>query len=128
MFKVSACENVEIPTSSEMILPGKIQNGLPHMVNSFIEPLDCDIMGKGCLVARSIVDPSSHTIPIRVINLSNQPVQLYKQTIIAQCSLVKGKSVTDIQSPLHKRVYISQKIKENYLNIYKSCICLQRQI
>jgi hypothetical protein len=34
-----------------MILPGKIQNGFPHMVDGFIEPIDCDIMEKGCLVA-----------------------------------------------------------------------------
>jgi hypothetical protein len=56
VYKISASENVEIPPSSEMILLGKIQNGLPHMVNGFIEPLDCDIMEKGCLVAKSIVD------------------------------------------------------------------------
>jgi hypothetical protein len=31
VFKISASENVEIPPSSEMILPGKIQNGLPHI-------------------------------------------------------------------------------------------------
>jgi hypothetical protein len=69
VFKISASENVEIPPSSEMILPGKIQNGLPHMVNGFIEPLDCDIMEKGCLVAKSIVDPSSKYI---YLNLKNQ--------------------------------------------------------
>jgi hypothetical protein len=50
VFKISASENVKIPPSSEMILPGKIQNGLPHMVNGFIEPLDCDIMEKRSLL------------------------------------------------------------------------------
>jgi hypothetical protein len=58
VFKISASENVEIPPSSEIILPGKIQNGFPHMVNGFIEPLDCDVMEKGCLLAKSVVDPS----------------------------------------------------------------------
>ena len=103
-----------------MILPGKIQNGFPHMVDGFIEPIDCDIMEKGCLVAKPIVDPSCQTIPIRVINLSNQPVQLYKQTTIAQCSLINGKSVTDIpviQPPYISVFFMSQKIMENYLNI-----------
>lgn len=127
VYKISASENVEIPPSSEMILLGKIQNGLPHMVNGFIEPLDCDIMEKGCLVAKSIVDPSCQTIPIRVINLSSQPVQLYKQTTIAQCSLIKGKSVTDIpdiQSPLHKCVFhVSKdhgKLPEHLKELYMS--------
>jgi hypothetical protein len=31
VYKISASENVEIPPSSEMILLGKIQNGLPHI-------------------------------------------------------------------------------------------------
>lgn len=131
VFKISASENVEIPPSSEIILPGKIQNGFPHMVNGFIEPLDCDVMEKACLFAKSVVDPSCQTIPIRVINLSNQSVQLYKQTTIAQCSPIKGKSVTDIpviQPPYISVFFMSPKIMENYLNIYKSCICLQRPI
>jgi hypothetical protein len=131
MFKISASENMEIPPSSEMILPGKIQNGFQHMVNGFIEPLDCDVMEKGCIFAKSVVDPSCQTIPIRVINLSNQSVQLYKQTTIAQCSPIKGKSVTDIpviQPPYISVFFMSPKITENYLNIYKSCICLQRPI
>jgi hypothetical protein len=56
-------EVAEIATPERDIsrLLGKIQNGLPHMVNGFIEPLDCDIMEKGCLVAKSIVDPSCQT-------------------------------------------------------------------
>lgn len=127
VFKISASENVEIPPSSEMILLGKIQNGLLHMVNGFVEPLDCDIMEKGCLVAKSIVDPSCQTIPIRVINLSNQPVQLYKRTTIAQCSLINGKSVTDIpdiQSTLHKCVFHVSKdhgeLPEHLQELYKS--------
>ena len=131
VFKISASENVEIPPSSEIILPGKIQNGFPHMVNGFIEPLDCDVMEKARLFAKSVVDPSCQTIPIRVINLSNQSVQLYKQTTIAQCSPIKGKSVTDIpviQPPYISVFFMSPKIMENYLNIYKSCICLQRPI
>ena len=110
-----------------MILPGKIQNGFPHMVDGFIEPIDCDIMEKGCLVAKPIVDPSCQTIPIRVINLSNQPVQLYKQTTIAQCSLINGKSVTDIpdvQSPLHKCVFHVSKdhgeLPEHLQELYMS--------
>ena len=74
VFKISASENVEIPPSSEIILPSKIQNGFPHMVNGFIEPLDCDVMEKGCLLAKSVVDPSCQTIPIGVINLSICPV------------------------------------------------------
>jgi hypothetical protein len=111
VFQISASKNVEIPPSSEMILPGKIQNGFQHMVNGFIEPLDCDVMEKGCIFAKSVVDPSCQTIPIRVINLSNQSVQLYKQTTIAQCSPIKGKSN---RGPIFQLITVSHKMRSLY--------------
>ncbi|CAC5407734.1 unnamed protein product [Mytilus coruscus] len=45
------------------------------------------------LMARSIVNPEMYHIPIRIINVNNEPCTLYKGTIIATCNKFKEEDI-----------------------------------
>ena len=44
----------------------------------------------GLLMAKSLVDPSGDTVPLRVVNLTPKPVTVYKDTVAGVCSAIEG--------------------------------------
>ena len=88
VFKISTEVDTEIPPSCEIIVEGKILQGVPHKVTGLIDSATSILTKSGCLIAKAVVNPCDQSIPVRLINLSDQPVQLPRKTAIGQCELV----------------------------------------
>lgn len=53
-----------------------------------LEPTQHFVEKQGLLIARSLVDPAKGVVPLRVLNLQNEPCKIYKNTIAATCEPV----------------------------------------
>ena len=86
--RVVADETVVIPARGEFLLPvrivGKHDKGLAILepTTTFTERHE-DMM-----VAKALIDTRKEHVPVRVLNLSDQPARLYKGTNIAECEPV----------------------------------------
>lgn len=56
---------------------------MDHISKSVLEPPQHFVEKQGLLIARSLVDPAKGVVPLRVLNLQNEPCKIYKNTIAA---------------------------------------------
>ena len=64
-------------------MPGQV-DGHPCFTSAILEPCERFLV-RNLLVAKSIVDPSGPVVPVRVLNVSESPVTLYKGTVVGTC-------------------------------------------
>jgi hypothetical protein len=88
VFKVALRETITIPPLSEIILEAEAQ-GAPTYTCALVEPCLSFMSSKHVLLAKSVVDPSGGTFPLRVVNLEDKPVTLYRKTIAGTCVQVE---------------------------------------
>lgn len=92
-FKIAVTENIEIPSRSETIVPGTTVDGYLPGQFAFVEGAQKFVKRKGLLVAKSLVKVNKDIIPLRVVNLLDEPCMLYKGTIAATGEEVKSEDV-----------------------------------
>ena len=99
--------NVTVPPGAEMIIGGKIDNDsfLDNVSEMIVEPKPESVLTKkGVIVAKALINPNSQRIPLRVLNLTDQPQSLHSQTIAASAERVE--SVT----PLETNAQVSSQV------------------
>ena len=104
-YLISVSEKVNIPSMTEMIIEGKLEDGqmLGHEL-CIIEPKDQSFGNNEMLVARGLVYSSMKT-PIRVMNITDDDQTLYPCTNIATISPVSSvKSVKKVEKPNNDQV------------------------
>ena len=89
IFRITVAENVLVPPTSEMVVPCKVDGGAPHFSNAILEAANSKLADRGIFVAKSLVDPCTGNVPLRLINISSEPQQLYKHTHAATCQPVQ---------------------------------------
>lgn len=89
VYRIRSEETVCIPPNSELIIPGVIEDAPKTCLLGVVEQYQRFSEKKGILVARSLSDMSKSRIPVRVANLSVDPVTVYKSTTLATCEDVK---------------------------------------
>jgi predicted aspartyl protease len=96
VFRMTITRTIMIPAASEVVLHANVQ-GIPKgCTEVMVEATNPTLTGRGLLVAKAVVDPSQGQVPIRVINLSDEPQTLYKRTFAATCETVNHiKAVPD---------------------------------
>ena len=87
LFKISVTEKLTIPPNSEVITKGSVIGDSSHIVNALVEPLPFTNTSD-ILIAKSLVDPSNGLVPLRIANISDEEVTLYKNTCTASCEQV----------------------------------------
>lgn len=92
-FKIAVTKNIETPSRSETIVPGTTVDGYLPGQFAFIEGAQKFVERKGLLVAKSLVKVNKDIIPLRVVNLLDEPCMLYKGTIAATGDEVKSEDV-----------------------------------
>ena len=97
-FKVKLRETVTIPPLSEMIVSARV-DGHPSYTCAVIEPSEKLLQKKPVLIAKAVVDPSGRNVHLRVMNLQDDPVKLYRNTIAGTCEPVE-----EVEDPLSERV------------------------
>ena len=80
VFKISVDKRVVIPPRSEMIIYGKPLETIPVGTNVLIESTSSKLKNKGILVAKSLCIASQEKLPIRVMNITDDPQVIYKNT------------------------------------------------
>ena len=80
-------ETVVVPSRCEMMLPGTVK-GLACSTHAIVEGTPKVLQQKHLVVAKTIVDPSCETVPLRVINVTDNPITLYEGTNVATCNPV----------------------------------------
>lgn len=80
-------DHVVVPPGTEIIVPGRPMGHISKSPN-VLEPTQHFVEKQGLLIARSLVDPAKGVVPLRVLNLQNEPCKIYKNTIAATCEPV----------------------------------------
>ncbi len=94
VFRITVAENIVIPSASEMIIPAKVEAGTAHITRGIVDQTRaCEL--NGLLVAKTAVDPSFGTVPVRVLNLSGEEQQLQADTQIAFCHAIRDIEVVN---------------------------------
>ena len=86
-FRVSVENTAVVPPRSEALVAGKIV-GQYTPVLRLLEPTARLMEVNQLILARSLVDTSSDIIPLRVLNPTDYPCTLYKDTVAAMCEPV----------------------------------------
>lgn len=120
VFRVALAETVIVPPESEMILPGNIQ-GNPCYTCAVIEPNSSFVSKhKDILVGRTLVDSNVERVPLRVVNLSTKPVQLYQNTSLANCQPSKAISEVEAKKVCEGKMQ-SDELPEYLQVLWSSC-------
>ena len=81
--RVAIAETVDVPPECEILLMGKPLDVVDRKGVGVVEATDSFIDRSGLLIAKALVCPEFGSVPLRVMNLSNEPCKLYKNTIAA---------------------------------------------
>lgn len=85
--RIAVTDHVVVPPGTEIIVPGRPLGHISKSPN-VLEPTQHFVEKQGLLIARSLVDPAKGVVPLRVLNLQNEPCKIYKNTIAATCEPV----------------------------------------
>ena len=88
--KVFVQDTVVVPPCSEMMITGTISDKEMCDSDLLIEPGDSKLHSKGILLAKALVHPKNDEIPMRVINLSDTPQVIYKDTFAGTGQILEG--------------------------------------
>ena len=83
-YRVLTSRDIEIPASSEMIIPGKLDKPAHSIAWGILESLNTTNL----LVGKALVDLQREGVPIRVLNLSDKPKRFKKGSDLATCTPV----------------------------------------
>ena len=110
LFRIRLDRDVTVPPGAEMIIGGKIDlNGqsLREISEMIVEPKAESVLTRqGILVAKALIDPNSERIPLRVMNLTDEPQPLYHETIAATAELVASVNSLENSDPSCPQVSI----------------------
>jgi hypothetical protein len=93
LFRITVRENVTIPSQSEMIIPAKSVGTILSGTNFAIDCTTDTLKNKGILVAKSLCSLANDVVSLRLINVSDKPQTIYKNTCAAM-----GQTVLDQDS------------------------------
>ncbi|XP_033761565.1 uncharacterized protein LOC117343329 [Pecten maximus] len=87
-YRVAVSENICLPPASEMIVVGNViaekRSRIPG--TCVLEPTDRFISADRALVARAAVSPAANCVPVRLMNITEEPQMIYGGTIVGQLS------------------------------------------
>ena len=94
-YHISMTETVVVPPRSEMIIPGVVL-GNPHFTAAMIESGDIPLCDGRVALAKMLVNPSNGDVPVRLMNLGNQPETLPEGLVLGSCGPVRVLADDDI--------------------------------
>ena len=84
-FRVLTSRDTEIPASSEVIIPGKLDKPAHSTAWGILESPNTTT---NLLVGKALVDLQREGVPVRVLNLSDQPKRFKRGSDLATCTPV----------------------------------------
>ena len=80
LFKISLDQRVTIPPRSEVVLKAKPLKELPYGTTLIMDTTSPSLSNKGILVAKTLYRVGEENLPLRVMNVTDKPQILYKNT------------------------------------------------
>ena len=90
LFRLTLSEDVEVPTDSEMVLPGKVLGEGHTIPDSVIIEASPNSWNRGIIVAQALVQPGHSVVNVKVMNPSDRPVKLFFKIILGYCYPVES--------------------------------------
>ena len=87
--RITLKETTVIPPLSEMILQGVITE-MPSFSEGLIEPNMKFLRCNRVVLAKAVIYLHRSIVPLRVLNLSDQPTTLYRNTVLATCEPIQA--------------------------------------
>lgn len=82
--QITLKETTVVPPLSEMILQGTIAE-MPNFSEGLVEPSPKFLRCNRVVLAKAVINPQQSLVPLRVLNLSDRPTTLYRNTVLATC-------------------------------------------
>ncbi|MCG8078443.1 MAG: retropepsin-like domain-containing protein, partial [Candidatus Thiodiazotropha taylori] len=79
--RIAVIETVKVPPECEIIVKGRPVDRVDEHSIGVLEPTEKFIDRSGLLMAKALVCPEFGTVPLRIMNLKNEPMTLYKGTV-----------------------------------------------
>ena len=93
--RIAVTKTIEVPPESETIVMGRPLDRVDSHSIGVVEATEKFVDRSGLLIAKALVCPETGTVPLCIMNLNNEPVTLYKNTIAAMYEPVEiGKHET----------------------------------
>ena len=93
LFRITLGKKITVPPRCEMIVKSNPLNDLPVGSNILIDSTADSLKSKGVLVAKALCTSESDGLPIRVINVSDHPQTISKNTFAATAEPVPGENI-----------------------------------
>ena len=92
-FRITVAETVTIPPMSEMIVPGKMED-TPPFTQVIVDSSGRHLCKGNVVLGRVVVNPVKGVLPLRVMNMSNDPQVRFHDTQVGVCEPVSSVSQT----------------------------------
>ena len=116
---VRCAKTVTIPARCQMIITGKtkLHNKGSEMI---LEPSKRFVQKKGLLVAKTVCEPKGVSVCVRVCNVMNEPMVIYKNTHLGVLCNAETVSVVQSREPAYvNRVQVSQNtVPDHLIDLY----------
>ena len=96
--RIAILEGVEIPPESEIVVKGRPLDLFDKNSVGTLEGTSQFVDRSGLLVARALVSPETGSVPIRIMNLNDQPFFLHKNTVTAIYEPVETERLESVNS------------------------------
>ena len=127
--RIAILDTVEVPPECEIIVKGRPLDRVDSNSTGVVEATESFIGRSGLLIAKALVCPEFGTIPLRIMNLSDEPLRLYKNTVAALYEPVEiGKHETvnslstDTTSPDDSYSHVEELLGKSSSNLNESQI------
>ena len=104
VFRIRLESDVTVPPGCEMMVRGKVDAenfDISQITEAFVESKTESVLVKqGIMVVKALVDPSSGTEPLRLMNLTDKHQFLRSKSIAATADIVQNVISLDSEHPL----------------------------
>ena len=81
--RIAIAETIEVPPECEIIVQGRPLDRVDCNSIGVLEATEGFVERNGLLIAKALVCPEFGVVPLRIMNLNNEPLTLYKNTVAA---------------------------------------------
>ena len=96
--RIALMENIQVPPGSEMIVKGRPLDNFDKDSVGILEASKTFASRYGLLVAKALVSPKMGTVPLRILNVLDQPRFPCKSTVAAEYEPVDEEGVETVSS------------------------------
>lgn len=108
-----------IPAGSEMVLQGKVLDRECAPESGLLIPAEKFAEKYNLVIGKAVVNPTNENVPIRVLNVSDQPIKVYQRTLVGHCEAVTVDATLSPKVQTDSRVpdYLKTLLAESCVNL-----------